>query len=394
MELDKRFSPKRLMYLIAMFVVAIGCDFVLAFLMKADPYDLINLISGSIILMILGIIWIEYDRATHKYSEERYGNFARIFIAFITSCVIVVGCYMLNLRIVPFSIIALGFSLITGPTTGIIFGSYFSVLYFSVYTIDYRYFILYIVLTIMGAVIARLFTDKDTLLGGSVIMVCTYLLSCCVVVFATEQTLGVDSIIYSMAYGLVSVIVSLYIGWYVARHVDNKQQKALVKLLAEDCKPRKAIESFSKEQYKECLYISEMTYEAAEYIGADSTLAKAGGLYSRIGLIGGEALERTNVELAEHYNFPTNLTQLLYEVGDKKTRPTSKEAAIVVMAVKCMRAFKQLEADSSRTGWNKEIVLQQIFNKASDGYLFDECGMTMREYLCVKDCFSRKVSGK
>ena len=105
----------------------------------------------------------------------------------------------------------------------------------------------------------------------------------------------------------------------------------------------------------------------------------------------GENLAQTNIEVGEHYNFPTNLIQVIYEAADRKNVPTMKEAAIVIMADRCMRAFVKMETDDAKIGWNREIVLQQLFNNATTEGLLDECGLSMKEYLAVKDSFSRKL---
>ena len=194
-----------------------------------------------------------------------------------------------------------------------------------------------------------------------------------------------------MAYGVISVLCALGMGWYVVHWVDNKQQRQILKLLDPDSKASSAWRAFSPKQYKYCVKVSELAYEAAGYIGADAALAKAGGIFCRIGLMSGDNLIKSNVEIGERYNFPSNLIQVLYETADRSNFPTMKEAAIVIMADRCMRAFVKMETDDAKVGWNREIVLQQLFNNATTEGLLDECGLSMKEYMSVKDSFSRKM---
>ena len=391
MEPEIKFSPKRVIYLICIFFSAIAADIILINMTRKEVYDLIGLISGSVLLVLLGFAWIEYNRITHKYSDEKYSNFRRIFVVFISSCIILILCGLLGLRVVPFSVISAGFSLITEPTTGVIFGTYFSLLYNMTYTGDYRFFILYMILVVAGAALARLFTDRDTIAGGALILLCTYALGVSVTTFTVEQKLGVLPVVYAMAYGIISVLVTVLMGWFVVKRIDNSQQRRILKLLEPETKIHAAWRDFSPKQYKYCYKVSLLAYEAAGYIGADAALAKAGGIFCRIGLMSGENLAQTNIEVGEHYNFPTNLIQVIYEAADRKNVPTMKEAAIVIMADRCMRAFVKMETDDAKIGWNREIVLQQLFNNATTEGLLDECGLSMKEYLAVKDSFSRKL---
>ncbi len=391
MELDIKISPKRLIYVISIFLCSIITDIFLVNFTRTEAYALIGLFSGSVILILLGVLWLEFDRVTHKYSEEKYSNFCRIFVVFAISCVIVVVCALLGLDIVPFSVISMAFSLITDPTTGVIFGTYFSFLYNSVIATDYRYFLLFLILVVVGSVVAGLFTDRDTIPGGSIILLCTHVISCTVTTFTVSQKLGVLPVVYSMAYGVVSILAAVCMGFYVNKVVDVKQQHVILKLIEPDSKAVNAWKTFSPKQYKYCSKVSELAYEAAGYIGADAALAKAGAIFCRIGLMEGEDLVKTNIVVGERYNFPTNLIQLIYETADRDHFPSMKESAIVIMADRCMRAFVKMETDSAKMGWNREIVLQQLFNSATTEGLLDECGISMKEYLSIKDSFSRKL---
>lgn len=390
--LKKKYSYKRMFFLALMVVTTVAMDFAVAFLIKADEYDLINLLISSIVLLIVAIVWLEFDRVSHEFSDEKYGNYARIFVSVLFSSIMIIICSFFKLTIIPISTISLGISLITGPTTGIVFGSYFSVIYFSVLNVDYRFFVLYLILTIIGAITARLFTDKETYIGGSIVLMCTYFICSIGIYFAIDQTISLESILYAVINGVVAVGVSILHGRYVAAKIDNVQNKRVEALIDEDCDIRLEMHEKNPESYFECVSISEMAYVAAGVIGADANLAKAGGLYSRIGIIAGENIETNNTIVSDVYNFPTNLIQCIYEVSSKDTKPTSKEAGIVYMAIKCHKAFSVLKNDTIRSGWNKEIVLQQVFNNATNDGSLENSGITMNDFVKIKNCFSSMIN--
>ena len=60
-----------------------------------------------------------------------------------------------------------------------------------------------------------------------------------------------------------------------------------------------------------------------------------------------------------------------------------------MLADSCVSAFEKLN-NSNKSGLNKEIIIQQIFNsKSNDGYI-EESGITMKMYLDLKACFVKE----
>lgn len=393
-KLKKKYSYKRIFFIVLMVVVTVVMDFAISFFTKMDEYDLINLIITSLILLVVAVIWLEFDRVSHDFSDEKYGNYGRIFVTFMISCVMIVGCCFFKLTVIPISIISLGISIITGPVTGIVFGSYFSVIYFSVLNVDYRFFVLYLILTIVGATLARLFCDKETYIGGSIIMLCTYVICCIGIFFAVDQIISLEAILYAAINGVLSVGISIFHGIIISTRIDNVQSKKIEALIHEDCNIRLEMHEKNPESYFESVAISEMAYVAAGTIGADANLAKAAGLYSKVGIIAGENIETNNTIVSDIYDFPTNLIQILHELALKDGKPTSKESGIVYMAMKCNKAFGVLKNDTIRNGWNKEIVLQQVFNNATNDGSLENSGITMNEFVKIKNCFSSMISAK
>ena len=46
-----------------------------------------------------------------------------------------------------------------------------------------------------------------------------------------------------------------------------------------------------------------------------------------------------------------------------------------------------MREDASKNGWNKEIISNQIFNNASVDETFQYCGLTIKEFIDIKNCY-------
>lgn len=391
MELDKGLSLKRIVCLAVMYVIAIAGGVTVVMLDTKDMYDILSLIMYSVVLLTLIFIWLEIDRLMHGFDDEKHSNFARILIVFFFATVFTYTLAYFGVVLIPISLVSLAFSLITGPITGVLFGNYFAIMYFSIYTIDYQYFIMYLILAVVGAIIARLFVDKDTRVSASIITLCVYLALGCGTQYIVTQRLDFIYIGYVLAAAVISIFFSFMFALIVKNKVDTTDSR----------KVQKAIDDFDiivdkigADNSKEIDFVSqvaELSESAAAIIGADTNLAKAGGLYCRIGYMAGDVFHRDNAKVGEHFELPNNLIKLIHEAGAKKTIATSKESAIVILAYKSVKASRKIFTDASNLTFSKEVVVQQVFNNASSDGTLKDSGLSMDDYMKIKNIFSERI---
>ncbi len=76
---------------------------------------------------------------------------------------------------------------------------------------------------------------------------------------------------------------------------------------------------------------------------------------------------------------------ILAEYNGVNKRPSSTESAIVQIADMIVTKFDLLDKDTFSSGWNREIVIYQTMNEKSAEGLYDESGLSMNQFLTIRE---------
>lgn len=146
------------------------------------------------------------------------------------------------------------------------------------------------------------------------------------------------------------------------------------------------LRSFSESLYAHSVYIGELSGRAAKEIGADELLAMAGGLYHEIGRMNGKIYIDEGLKLAEEYSFPKELKAILKEHNIKYDRPSSVEAAIVMLSDNIVSTIEYIDkAEDHKIKADK--IIDNIFQMRLDKGTLDSSGISVKEYKKLKEFY-------
>lgn len=148
---------------------------------------------------------------------------------------------------------------------------------------------------------------------------------------------------------------------------------------------QKMIEKYSSVDYDHALRVSRVAAKIAGELGADEKLAMAGGFYYRIGKLEGEPFIENGVRIAQQNCFPERLVQILEEYNGINRSPGTLESAIVQISDMIVTKFDLLDKDTFSAGWNRDIVIYQTMNEKSSEGLYDHCGLSMNQFLKIRE---------
>jgi uncharacterized domain HDIG len=151
------------------------------------------------------------------------------------------------------------------------------------------------------------------------------------------------------------------------------------------------LKQFSESIYEHSLQIGELSGRAAKVIKADEMLARAGGLYHEIGRINGKNYIEEGLVLADEYAFPKKLKDILREHNIKYDKPSSVEAAIVMLSDNVVSTIEYI----NKTGDHRLTpgkVIDNIFQTRLDKGTFDSSGISLMEYKMLKEFFQRELN--
>lgn len=151
----------------------------------------------------------------------------------------------------------------------------------------------------------------------------------------------------------------------------------------------KRLKGYSESLYQHSIEIGELSARAAKEIGADEMLSRAGGIYHEIGRINGKNYLEEGIRLAEEYAFPKELVSILKEYNSKTDRPTSAEAAIVMLSDNVVSALGYIHK-SGDLSYTAQKVIEKIFQIRINKGTLDQSGITMTQLQTLKELFQKE----
>ena len=130
---------------------------------------------------------------------------------------------------------------------------------------------------------------------------------------------------------------------------------------------------------------------AAKTIGADEQLVYAGGIYHEVGKLLGKDYVRNSLQLAKEQEFPVSLVEIIEEHNVTCKMPTSKEAAILMLADSVI--FMMERMDTYKLEKTKDIgaLIGRVFELRFEKGELDDSQLTIKEYKELKKMFQQWV---
>lgn len=167
--------------------------------------------------------------------------------------------------------------------------------------------------------------------------------------------------------------------------VQRSGEEHYLELLKDSYPLVTSIRRFSEMDYSHALRVSEICGECARKLGLKENLCRAAGFYYRIGRMEGEPYTENGVLLAQNACFPEELIQILREYNGELTAISTRESAIVHMVDKVVTKLDLLDKETFSTTWNQDMVIYQTLNENSATGIYDESGLSMNQFLTIRD---------
>lgn len=157
-------------------------------------------------------------------------------------------------------------------------------------------------------------------------------------------------------------------------------------LLKEDNELLLKLKLYSDKLYNHCKRVGELSAAAARTLQADDQLSMAGGLYHEIGRIKGNNYMEEGLKLAEEYAFPPGLVNILKQHNINHDRPTSVEAAIVMLSDNIISTIEYIgRQQGNKVTYDK--IIDSIFKMRMEKGTFDESGLTLKDFKVLKEYY-------
>lgn len=150
------------------------------------------------------------------------------------------------------------------------------------------------------------------------------------------------------------------------------------------------IRRYSRAEYVRAVRAATLARKCAAEIDANELAAAAAGFYYRLGILEGEPFVENGVRLAEEGCFPAAVISILSEYGGEEKMPSTRESAIVHMVDACIKKIEFLRTQEPPVSWNQEMIIYQTLNELSATGIYDESGLSMNQFLKVRELLVRE----
>jgi hypothetical protein len=269
--------------------------------------------------------------------------------------------------------------------------SLFLVLEFSITAGDnYFELVCYCILVLLGVILAKTMGEKKYRYYVAAILFCISIFVPAMFYTLSNGNPPDVEYIYGAVSGGVTVLFSLLCYGKLREAAMAERNNQLMDIVAEDFAAVRELKACFPSEYAHAKQVSELSARCGKTLGFQENLCAAAGFYYRIGRWQGEPYVLNGIKRAEQLCFPVELTAIISEYYGEEYLPTTPESALIHMVDAVSIKLDALKQDVKGSAWNQEMIIYQTLNEYSSSGLYDRSGMSMNQFLKVRDILTKE----
>lgn len=342
-------------------------------------------IAGSFLTVFY--LWIMLEQSDSSHLKAKSFPFFIVFFHAFNMAVIVFG-YNLPAAYRPVCAVPMILTILFGIKTGLA-----SMIFYSVVTVLFgmdpsEALLLYLIFGVVGSFAAATLKNTARLIMGTVILICLYAITYIGLNYYTYSDIIVEDVKTGIMAGAAQLAVFLVFFPFVAASFGFNFKEKLAKLCSETFLPVAELKKRAPESYKHVLAVARLAehVENADINGVNIDVVRAGAIYHEIGQgLGGNYVKK-GIEICEKYNIPECVEDIVREHNVNVTKPTTKEAAIVMLADTVISSIELFEKKGMPVPEKSKLIDKIISLRVNAGAL-DLCELTPGELNKIKQAF-------
>ncbi len=285
----------------------------------------------------------------------------------------------------PYIIISIIFSMVLSESLALSLSIYLTIIYSICFGLSSNTVYGYLILSIVGVILSEYLKSgerKNKYILGIAIMLANYLVG----VFFTylnNYSVGKNELLWLC--GSSAFVCLFFVFLFIpVSNVFSREKNLIYEVIVDENYPLLLdIKKISILEYNHAIRIANIAGDCAELIGADKMLSMAGGLYyNAINIIPDK--KEGFFKYLNNRCFPLELITLLMDRSESAP-PRNKEASIVHMIDTIMVKLEVVYKKADKSNWNTSMIVYQTLNECSSNGLYDNAGLSMNEFLKIRD---------
>lgn len=389
---ESKFSLERIVTVlgtIALYVIGILILF-LRNEVLIDEILCLSIITGSFFIVFVLSLVIRRLNGTYYGS-----NYKRVFIMHLLCWALIIGFSFAPKYFMPFVLIGLLLNSILDDGLAIGATCYLAVIYTIIQGLNLYYLYGYILISILGILLSNAM-KSDFRIPKIYLFVVTFAINLCVsIAFSYLALQKITKSVY-----LVMFCESIFVAFFmlvifpsILKWIDQQNTAAYEELLELEHPLLQDIKRFSNAEYRHAIRVSRLARSCTVEIRGNDLAAACAGMYYRLGKILGKPEIQNAIKTANDHCFPKEVVSILAEYGGIIKKPQTQESAIVHMCDVVVTKMELLsENESMRSNWNQDMVIYQTLNEYSQRGFYDESGLSINQFLLVRERMIREES--
>lgn len=385
---EKNFSAKRIENIVLMLGMTVLLSVALGLTLGFFVDQIIADIIISILFFMLLVFCLIHGRVAALIADNPAVDYTVIRNIYCIFCFLVYGFSFLPEYTAPVIILPLFLAAVSDITIGMTAGIYFDILLCLTVHADFYELCAYVFLSLFGCVLVGLLEEKKNRIALIFIIPCMNMVISVAFHFLADYSFDVNLLIYTGISGILTDLLIVFLFDRIKQYAFSGKSRSLEEIMREDYPLLAEIRSYSKTDYRHAKKVSELCERCASLISADPAVVKAAGFYYRLGKIEGEKPYVENgVLLAQSNCFPAEVIKILSEYNGELALPSTQESALVHMVDTLVTKFEILDKNTVSSTWNYEVIIYQTMNEKSATGIYDKSGLTMNQFLKIREFF-------
>lgn len=387
---EEKLSIYRILPMIGIFFSITATAFILCVINKRGIDEMLCVAFIVLSFMPILIFELGYERRRGFIGNNTQTTYSRIALGVFISCVFTLVISFMPQFFRPVLLLSVLITAFSNEVLGITIAFFLNVL-LAVTTSGSLYELLaYILLIIIGGILAKVLQQVEYRLYVSLIFVFCSIAIPNVFYYLANEEISLLNLGICFINGVIT-------GAYVIAGFPKQKMKTeeeivfcYEKILEDDYVQVRAVRSYAWSEYRHARKVSDIARKYANKLGMRAELAAAAGFYYRLGRWEGEPFIENAIKKAKELCFPDELITILSEYyGDEKL-PSTPESALVHIIDGLIIKLELLENEVGTSKWNKEVLISQTLNEFSTAGLYDKSGLSINAFIKIREWLIRE----
>lgn len=391
---EKTISMRRLRYLIVTLLLFLAGQCALFYNTEILLDKVLCLLAIDLFFLLLFCVVLLHKRVTRALPTHSSTSYQKIFLTCLLSWCVLFASMFLPDYFAPYLLIGVILATSLDASLAMALSVYFVTIFALTQDRSMYLLCMALLLVISGVLLCAYLGDhiQADLFGIYLLLFLLQFMLPVLFYYLAHYEISLTEVLYGIATGVGSLLLVMLLSPRLIRMNQSNAGEDYRRFLADDYPLVGDIRRFSMAEYHHGKRVSRLAALCAAEIGADMDCARMAGFYYRLGKMEGEPEIDNALRLANDHCFPADVMQVMEEYGGVVRLPQTQESAIVHMVDALVTKIELLDADTMSSTWNQDMVIYQTLNELSGKGIYDESGISINQFLKIREKLVREDS--